>query len=41
MDDFQAHLHLAIDAAIAGDLEALLIARWMLQTLQESPHSYA
>lgn len=36
MDEFQAHLYLAIDAAIAGDLEALLISRWMLQTLYES-----
>ena len=34
MHEFKAHLHLAIDAALEGDRQALFIARWMLQTLE-------
>ena len=35
MDEFRTHLHRAVEAAADGDLQALLIARWMLQTLYE------
>jgi len=35
MDEFVTTLNAAIDAAVAGDRQALCIARWLLQMLPE------
>ena len=34
MDEYSKLLHTAIDAALAGDRQALLIAQWLLSDLR-------
>jgi hypothetical protein len=34
MDEYRETLLSAVDAACAGDLQALLVAQWMLSTLR-------
>jgi hypothetical protein len=36
MDELSHTLHAAVDAALAGDLQALLIAQWLLSELRTS-----